>query len=193
MPLDAETKTVVDAQLRSVFRVCGAGLVAGVGGALALATLLAEGGGLTSPAPPVLILYPVFVLFFLIAAVLCRMGWLRVTTILDGGIDVRFYRTYDEGTEPERLRVVTRHFINLFEMPVIFYVAVLMAHAAGEVSCLLVGLAWSYVLLRLAHSWVHLGTNDVPIRLATYAASGLVLLVFWSVLLAQMLSGGGAA
>ena len=163
-------------------------LAVGVGIALAIARGVSPDGSMSSPAPPNAVLYPVFVMFFLVAAVLTRMGFLRVGSVLEGTMDVRFYRTYDEGEEPEHMKVVTRHFINLFEMPVLLYVGVIVAHLANEVTCLLVGLAWGFVLLRLFHTYVHLTSNDVTIRLSGYAASGLLLLGFWTTLLVQMFS-----
>jgi hypothetical protein len=166
----------------------GSGLFAG-GLALAFAiAALASPASIGSPAPPNLILFPVFGMFLLVAAVLTWMGVARIGSIFAGSMDIGFYRTYDQGEEPERLRVITRHFINLFEIPVLLYVGVVFAHISQEVTYFLVGLAWAYVALRYVHAWVHLGTNDVAVRLAAYMGSGLVLLVMWVTLLVRLLT-----
>jgi len=132
------------------------------------------------------ILYPVFAMFYLVAFVLFRMGRMRFTAVARGEMDGRFYRTYDEGQEPPHMRVVTRHFINLFEMPVLFYVGTILAYVTGQVTHWLVGCAWAYVALRYLHSWIHLGSNDVLTRFRVYGASGIVLLVMWTSLLVQL-------
>jgi len=133
------------------------------------------------------VLYPVFAMFYLTAAVLGRLAYLRVGAIGSRAMSVDFYRTYTRGEEPEHIRVVTRHFINLFEVPVLFYVGVLMAYATKQADGWLVGCAWGYVALRYVHTYIHLTSNDVLWRFRIYLASGLVLLVLWTSLLAALI------
>jgi len=139
---------------------------------------------------PTLILYPLFAMFFLTAAVLARLAQLRVSGIGKGDVDMGFYRTYDRGEEPEAIRVVTRHFINLFEVPVLFYVVVILIYVTHQVSYWLIGCAWAYVAARYFHSYVHLTSNDVLLRFRVYFGSGLVLLVMWTTLLVQLVRAG---
>jgi len=173
--------------LRYLQKAVAAALAAGFVAAFAFAKLFAGGAAISADAKPTLILYPLFVMFLLVAAVLTRMGWLRIGGVLMGTVDPDFYKTYDQGREPEAFRLVTRHFINLFEMPVLFYVGAIVAFVTQQVTFWLVGLAWAYVVLRLFHSYVHLTSNDVPTRLAGYASSGIVLLVLWTSLFVQLL------
>ncbi len=136
------------------------------------------------------ILYPVFAMFYLVAFVLFRMARMRFGAVSRGEMDPRFYRTYDEGQEPPHMRVVTRHFINLFEMPVLFYVVAILAFVTDHVTAWMVACAWAYVATRVVHTWVHLGSNDVLTRFRVYGASGLVLLVLWTSLLVSLLRAG---
>ena len=177
----------VQRQFMTVIKTGSAAFAGGLVLALAIAAL-ATPASVGSPAPPNLILFPVFGMFFLVAGVLTWMGVSRIGSIFAGSMDIGFYRTYDAGEEPERLRVITRQFINLFEMPVLFYVVVVFAHISQEVTYFLIGLAWAYVALRYAHAGIHLGSNDVAVRLAAYMASGLVLLVMWVTLLVRLLT-----
>ena len=134
------------------------------------------------------ILYPVFAMFALVAMVLARMGALRFGAVSRGEMDPRYYKTYQGGEEPEHMRVVTRHFINLFEMPVMFYVVVILTYVTHQASGWMTGCAWAYVAVRYAHSYVHLGSNDVLLRFRLYIASGLVLVVMWMSLLVRLLT-----
>jgi hypothetical protein len=137
------------------------------------------------------ILYPVFAMVALVAFVLNRMRSMRFAAVRSGEIGAGFFRAY-EGEEPEALRVVSRHFTNLFEMPVLFYVAVLMTYVTGQVTLILVALAWLYVALRYAHSFVHLGSNGLIQRFTVYIASAVVLFVMYAALLVQLVLTGGS-
>ena len=139
---------------------------------------------------PNLILYPVFAMFALVAIVLLRMRSMRFAAVRSGEVSIKYYRAYQEGDEPEALRVVSRHFVNLFEMPVLFYVGVIMTYITQNVSAWMVVLAWIYVALRYVHSWVHLGSNDVPTRFRIYFASAAVLLLMWTTLFVRFLQSG---
>jgi len=136
---------------------------------------------------PHLILYPVFALFYLTAAVLVRLAYLRLGATSRGEVSIKFYRTYDTGAEPERIRVVTRHFINLLEAPVLFYVVVILTYITQRVGYGMITCAWIYVALRYVHTAVHLTANDVRLRFQIYVASGMVLVVMWTMLLVQLL------
>lgn len=74
---------------------------------------------------------------------------------------------------------------NLFEMPVLFYVLVilLMQHTQVEPGFNDIGLivlAWLYVALRYWHSWIHCTYNKVLHRFYVFVASVTVLLVMWA-------------
>lgn len=136
------------------------------------------------------VLYPAAALFVLTAICVFRLGYLRFGAIRSGDIDPRFFRSFRGHEEPERLRVAARHVRNLFEAPVLFYVIVIMAFATGQSGWLPVTLAWAYVLLRAAHSFVHLTSNRVPLRFRLFALSWIVLIVLWLVVfLGLALSG----
>ena len=74
------------------------------------------------------------------------------------------------------------NFANLFEVPVLFYVAALLALVLGLATPLALGLAWAYVALRALHSLIQCSYNKVMHRFAVYSLSCLVLLALWIVL-----------
>jgi hypothetical protein len=135
-------------------------------------------------------LYPSFAMFLLVAVVLFRLAKLRVGGVGRGEVDVGFYKTYQQGEEPEHIRVVTRHFINLFEVPTLFHVIVILTYVTHHVSTWMVVLAWLYVAIRYAHSYVHLTSNDILMRFRLYFASGLVLAVMWVSLFFRLATAG---
>jgi len=125
------------------------------------------------------ILLPVFTLFLLTVVCAFRLGYLRYTAVRRGEVDARYFRLYRDYEEPEKLRVHSRHLVNLFETPVLFYIIAIIALVTGQGGLLPVVLAWIYVALRYAHSWVHLTSNNVLSRFRLFALSMFVLVVLW--------------
>jgi hypothetical protein len=74
------------------------------------------------------------------------------------------------------------NFRNLFELPVLFYLALLVAAQTGQVWMLTLGLAWLFVVLRLVHSAIHCTYNKVIHRFYAYVLGGAVLWLLWGVL-----------
>jgi hypothetical protein len=74
------------------------------------------------------------------------------------------------------------NFRNLFELPVLFYLAVVVAAQAGLATTPILLLAWLFVLLRFAHSWIQCTYNKVMHRFYVYVAGGMVLWAMWGVL-----------
>lgn len=139
---------------------------------------------------PTHMFYPLFAMFALTMGVLLRLRSARFAAIRAGEVGAEYYRAYPEGVEPERLRVMARHFANLFEMPVLFYVGALLAYVTGHVDRWLVICAWAYVALRCAHSFVHLTSNWLPARFSLYFASAFVLVALWGTLFVRLLRAG---
>ncbi|MBS0582871.1 MAG: MAPEG family protein [Proteobacteria bacterium] len=74
------------------------------------------------------------------------------------------------------------NFRNLFEMPVLFYAAALVAFLTAQVNALTLALAWAFVGLRIVHSAIHCGYNKVMHRFYAYLASSFALWALWGVL-----------
>lgn len=82
------------------------------------------------------------------------------------------------------------NFRNLFELPVLFYVLCLGLGASGVGGPLFVGAAWVYVLLRAAHSLIHVTYNRVWHRFVVYAASSVWLFGMWAAFAAKLAATG---
>ncbi|HLF31443.1 MAG TPA: MAPEG family protein [Xanthomonadales bacterium] len=71
------------------------------------------------------------------------------------------------------------NFQNLLEMPLLFYLAVLLSLVLLIQDEVLVQLAWGFVLLRAIHSLIHCTYNRVIHRFWAYFFSCLLLLLMW--------------
>lgn len=134
------------------------------------------------------LVYPMAAMVLLTFLVLVRMVSGRFASVRRGEIDVRFYKTYQGADEPRAAAQNTRHFVNLFENPVLFYAACIAAMVTGQGGGLMPWLAWVYVACRVLHAVVHLGSNRIPPRMAAYGASWAVLLAMWGLLVAGVAS-----
>ena len=133
------------------------------------------------------ILYPVFAMFALTAFALFRLGIMRLMAVKKRDIDIRFFKTYRDYEEPEKLRIASRHLVNLFEVPMLFYVVVILILVTEQASAMLVGLAWAYVAARYLHTFIHLTSNKVLVRFRVFIFSFLLLLVMWVTFAVQVI------
>jgi hypothetical protein len=79
------------------------------------------------------------------------------------------------------------NFRNLFELPVLFYLALVVADLTAQVTLPVLALAWLFVALRIVHSAIHCGYNKVMHRFQAYFAGGVALWLLWAVLAVGLL------
>lgn len=87
----------------------------------------------------------------------------------------------ESGNVPPEVSIPNRAYMNLLEMPLLFYVICILAFVTQRVDSLFLLLAWAYAGLRLLHSLVHLTYNNVYHRLVFFAASNFVVIALWGV------------
>ena len=76
---------------------------------------------------------------------------------------------------PADVSLPNRIFMNLVQVPVLFYALILIAFVTAQVNPVTLSMAWLYVVLRLAHSLIYFTYNRVVHRFAVFAASNLVI------------------
>jgi len=137
------------------------------------------------------ILWPVLAMVALTFLVSVVMYWRRIAEMRAKRIPAQAVATAT--AMATRLEDVgpADNFRNLFEGPVLFYVAALTALVIDAASPLVVGLAWLYVGCRVAHSTIHLTTNRVMHRFSAFVASHAVLFALWLALGWAIAAGPG--
>ena len=76
---------------------------------------------------------------------------------------------------PEWLLLIKNNLTNLFEFPIIFYLISTIAYLQNINDIFLLINCWVYVLLRAAHSYMHIYTKDTNIRGALWLFSQAVV------------------
>ena len=125
------------------------------------------------------IIRPAIVLALFTLAVLLLMAIRRVRSSRANETTEDDYRFGESDRVPPSVRVINRNYMNLLELPVLFYTISLLILVLQRSDTVFVGLAWTYVALRIVHSTVHLTYNRVLHRLLIFAASNVVLIVMW--------------
>ncbi|NGP18943.1 MAPEG family protein [Devosia aurantiaca] len=123
----------------------------------------------------------------LTVAILVLMGRERVPRVMSGEIDVADIAV-ERTAYPLKARLLSNSFDNQFQLPMLFFVAALLALQTGLVGWVEVVLAVLFVALRYVHAVIHVTTNRVHRRFAAYSAGLAVLAVFWLWLLFRILS-----
>jgi hypothetical protein len=126
------------------------------------------------------ILWPTFALVALIFIVwftlyIQRFGHMRrsppsAADFADGSAEAGYFRPVEMPAE---------NLANLFEMPVLYFALVPLLLITRHADHVQVLLAWAFVVLRAAHSFIHIGLKKVPLRFFVYLASCVVLSAMW--------------
>jgi hypothetical protein len=126
-----------------------------------------------------LILQPMGALAALTFIVLFMIAFRRFQAGFAGRVSGRDFLYGESATVPPDVSLPNRNYMNLLELPMLFYVVCLMHYVTNRVGMMALVLAWLYVALRALHSAVHLSYNNVPHRLAVFGASNGVLIALW--------------
>lgn len=133
-----------------------------------------------------LILWPMAALAALTFIVLNLLPFARVIAVRSGTAKVSDFRYGETETVPERAKLINRNYMNLLELPLLFYVVCLILFADDAVTITTLSLAWAFAGFRALHTVVHLLVNHVLLRLALFACATTSLLALWIVTLLKI-------
>ena len=133
-------------------------------------------------------LLPVFVQVALTFALLLRTAMGRLASFQSGEVKPQDIALGESGW-PKKLTQYSNAFKNQFELPVLFYVliAFILITRVGDI--LLLVLAWIFVILRLAHAYIHTTGNDVLLRGRIYGGGFVALIAMWIIFAVKILTG----
>lgn len=126
-----------------------------------------------------LIFLPMAALAGLTFIVLLTIPLARIAASLKGRVAPNDFRLGESERVPDDVKLTNRNYMNLLELPMLFYVLGLSVFVTQRVDGFTLSAAWLYFALRVAHSAVHLTYNNVIHRLACFATSNIVLVIMW--------------
>lgn len=122
-------------------------------------------------------LHPVLTLAWWTVLMYALVAYRRLHPKLNKGVDLSEYTVGEPAAVPPYVSQANRNIVNLFEMPILFYLVCILLHLAGGAYSLTIGLAWAYVALRIVHSLIHVTYNKVWHRLGVFGLSTVVLVM----------------
>ena len=125
------------------------------------------------------LVYPLFVMAILPGTILLLLTYHRALAIRKGLLEAHYLE--DRGAEhaPPLIVKLTHNLNNLFEFPVLFYVAVCIIITTHNVDAVYAAIAWAYVAVRYVHTLVHISYNNVTHRAAIHMISDIILIFLW--------------
>ncbi|MGD8925404.1 MAG: MAPEG family protein [Thioalkalispiraceae bacterium] len=133
-----------------------------------------------------LIVYPMFAMVILTVIVGLRMLQLRYRAVFQDNLNPVYFKLNRGGKPPEYMTQAEQHYINLFESPVLFYVIGVLLYMTQFVDVISLSLAWAYVLVRLAHAYVHMGHNRILMRRNVFLLSIALIVALWGYLFIRL-------
>jgi hypothetical protein len=133
-------------------------------------------------------LLPVFVLVFMTFVLVLMTGLNRVSSLRSGEVkpdDIAL----GQQNWPKKITQYGNAFKNQLELPVLFYLLIAFILITRVGDFLLLVLAWVFVILRIAHAYIHTTSNIVLLRGRVYGAGLVVLLAMWIIFAVKILTG----
>ena len=129
---------------------------------------------------PRAIFLPAFAMVVLTLVVWLRMYTTRIAQMKRERIHPQAVATSAQAAARLTDSRAADNFRNLFELPVLFYLALVVAAVSGLATDATLALAWLFVLLRVVHSAIQCSYNKVMHRFQAYLAGSVVLWVLWA-------------
>lgn len=127
-------------------------------------------------------IYPMFALFLLVLIVFFLAVRARFSAVRSGRMKIKYFRAMN-GDQPTVEVILTgRHFMNLFELPVLFYVACLSAIVLNQADAWMIGCAWAFVVFRYVQAFIHLTYNNILHRMIAFCLGVFILTIMWGTL-----------
>ena len=125
-----------------------------------------------------LMLLPLFaqVILTLIVGVIARRR--RDRSVKDG-FNWRYFKTFEGEKPPRYVLQADQHLVNLFEAPMLFFVAGILSISLDTVDEYMLLFATFYVTTRVIHAYISLTNNRLLWRARIFILSSLILLIMW--------------
>lgn len=123
-------------------------------------------------------LAPLFVQVALTVVLLLWAGVRRVNAVVDGTVRSRDVSLRQQNW-PGDIMQITNAYQSQLELPILFYIVVILSLFTARSSTTLLVLAWAFVATRIFHAIIHVTTNHMGRRFYAFFAGSMILLTMW--------------
>jgi hypothetical protein len=132
------------------------------------------------------VLFPLFVQVALTFVLLLATGNTRVGAVARKEVKVSDV-ALGQHNWPARIMQIGNSYNNQLQLPILFYVLVILAWITRKADLLFVVMSWIFVISRIVHAWIHTTTNDMRVRFYAFASGAFVLLIMWAIFALRIL------
>jgi hypothetical protein len=132
------------------------------------------------------ILLPMFAQVALTFLLLFWMTVLRLRAVRLGGVNPQQV-ALREPAWPPRVMQVGNAFHNQLELPMLFYVVVLLALTTKTLDVILYVLSWMFVASRYVHTYIHVSSNRLDRRTAVFLIGAIALTLMWVIVFGRVM------
>jgi hypothetical protein len=125
------------------------------------------------------IIYPMFALVVLTFIIGFSTGISRLISAKKGLVDRRYFKLFTGYSPPDNIVKLGRNFSNLLEVPILFYVVGIILLVLDINNQLMQNFAWTFVVLRIIHSIIHVTYNKPIHRFLAFLLSSSIVLIMW--------------
>ena len=129
---------------------------------------------------------PLALLLLLIATMFVVVFVCRMWSVKFSSVKLSHYELLDINSEPKYVTKATNNLNNLFQLPLIFIAACVLAISLTYSSDSLVFNAWGFVASRYIHTLVHITINQVLVRSLVLGVGLYFLVALWMELLSKI-------
>lgn len=115
------------------------------------------------------------------------LGYVRVPLVTRREVKIKDIALSRDGW-PEHARQLASAVDNQFQLPVLFYVAVLLTLWNNTGTWLELILGWGFVASRAVHAAIFTTTNNVPRRFYVWTIGFFILMAFWIILAIKLIA-----
>jgi len=132
------------------------------------------------------VLLPVFVQVVLTFVLLLWMANTRVGVLKRKEVKVSDI-VLGQHNWPGPVTQIGNNYHNQLQLPVLFYVLVILAWITRKADLLFVVMSWIFVISRIGHACIHTTTNAIQQRFYAFATGVFVLLIMWVIFALRIL------
>ncbi|WP_262695973.1 MAPEG family protein [Kordiimonas aquimaris] len=120
-----------------------------------------------------LIFWPMIGQVVLTIALYFILAYRKKTASAEGRVDQERRGLYDDAWPTDVIQV-NNCIRNQFEVPILFYVVILMLWSLNGITIATHIFSWIFLISRIVHVYVHIGTNYVPLRRSAFTVGALL-------------------
>ncbi|ODA66526.1 MAPEG family protein [Methyloligella halotolerans] len=132
------------------------------------------------------ILLPMFVQVLLTFILLFWMIGLRLQALRRGQVRAEAI-ALRESKWPPRVIQIGNAFHNQLEVPVLFYVVMLLALTTQTLDLFVLVLAWMFVISRIVHAVIHVTSNSLQHRTPVFLIGAIAVLLIWIIVIGRLI------